>query len=234
MDKMISNLADLPLDLLEDLHLWYWNLVVMMISNLADLSLDLQADLPLWYWHVMVKMSSSLADLPLDLLTEQSLPVLTSCGQHDFKFHRCNPKFGFRSTPWYLDLVVKMSSDLEDLPLDLLEDAPFQDWHLVVKMSFKFGRSTTLVLTSDSQDEFKYGRSTAGSAGRSTPQALTSHGQEWVQIWQIYPQICWQINTPHYWYLMVKMSSNLAGLPLDQLADLPPDTYILWPRSVQI
>ena len=187
MDKMISNLADLPLDLLEDLHLWYWNLVVKMISNFAD--------------------------LPLDLLTEQSLPVLTSCGQDDFKFCRCNSRSGFRSTPWYLHLVVKMSSNLADLPLDLLEDALSPALTSCGQDDFKFGRSTTLVLTSDSQDEFKYGRSTPRSAGRCTLPALKSCGQDyfkfgrstprfadrtippstdiswsrWVQIWQIYP-----------------------------------------------
>ena len=61
-----------------------------------------------------------------------------------------------------------MSSNLADLPLDLLADLPpvltscGQD-------EFKFGRSTPPVLISHGQDEFKFGRSTPRSAGRSTP-----------------------------------------------------------------
>ena len=77
----------------------YWHLLVKMSSNLADLPLDLLADLHPWYWHLVVKMSSNLADLPLDLLTFQSLPVLTSCGQDEFKFGRSTPRSAGRSTP---------------------------------------------------------------------------------------------------------------------------------------
>ena len=50
-------------------------------------------------------MSSNLADLP---------PVLTSSGQDEFKFGRSIPQYGH--------LVVKMSSNLADLPLDLPPD----------------------------------------------------------------------------------------------------------------
>ena len=56
-----------------------------------------------------------------------------------------------------------------------------QYWHLVVKTEFKFGRSTPT------------------SAGRSIPQGLTSQGQD------------------------LLLSLNLADLPLDLLADLTPD-----------
>ena len=52
-----------------------------------------------------------------------------------------------------------MSSNLADLPLDLLANLP-------------------PVLTPSGQDEFKFGRSTPRSAGRSTPQVLTSSGQD--------------------------------------------------------
>ena len=134
-------------------------------------------------------------------------PVLTSCGQDELKFGR--------SAPQYLHPVVKMSSNLADLPLDLVADLP-PDWHLVAK----FGRSTldlpadvppstyilwsrwvqiwqmyTPVLISCGQNEFKFGRSTPTSASRCTPQ---------------------------YWHFMVKMSSNLADLSIDLLADVTP------------
>ena len=65
--------------------------------------------------------------------------------------------------------MVNMSSNLADLPLDLLADLP-------------------PVLISHGQDEFKFGRSTPRSAGRSTPLVvkngnftllLRSSGQEW-------------------------------------------------------
>ena len=178
MDKMISNLADLPLDLLEDLHLWYWNLVVKMISNFAD--------------------------LPLDLLTEQSLPVLTSCGQDDFKFCRCNPRSGFRSTPWYLHLVVKMSSNLADLLLDLLEDAPFQYWHLVVKMISNLADlppwywHLTVKMSSnladlpldqlaDQSPQHWHLVAKISSNLQIYPPSTDISWSRWVQIWQIYP-----------------------------------------------
>ena len=68
----------------------YWHLAVKMSSNLADLSPQ--------YWHLMVKMSSNLADLCLDLLADLP-PVLTSCGQDEFKFGRSTPRSASRSTP---------------------------------------------------------------------------------------------------------------------------------------
>ena len=166
-----------------------------MSSNLADLPLDLLEDLHLWYWNVVVKMSSNLADLPLDLLTFQSLPVLTSCGQEELKFSRSIPRSAGRSIPWYWHLVVKVSSNLADLPLDLLTELHPYNGHLVVKMSSNLADLPPLVVTSHSQDEFKFGRSTPRSAGRSTP---------------------W------YWHLVVKMVSNLADVILDLLADLTP------------
>ena len=72
--------------------------------------------------------------------------------------------------------MVKMSSNLADLLADLL---------LLVLTSngedeFKFGRSAPKsadlppILTSSGEDEFKFCR----SAGRSTPLVLTSSGQE--------------------------------------------------------
>ena len=72
-------------------------------------------------------------------------------------------------------------------------------WCLVVKNG-----NFTLLLTSSGQDEFKLGRSTPRSAGRSTPQ---------------------------HWHLLVKMSSNLASnladQPLDLLVDLFPQYWHL-------
>ena len=65
----------------------------------------------------------------------------------------------------------------------------------------------TPVLISCGQNEYKFGRSTPTSASRCTPQ---------------------------YWHFMVKMSSNLADLSIDVLADLLPSTDILWSRWVQI
>ena len=92
-----------------------------------------------------------------------------------------------------------------------------------------------LVLTSHSQDEFKYGRSTPRSAGRSNP----------LKCWHLKVKMSLNLadlpldqladQSPQHWHLMVKMSSNLADLPLDQAGwSMPPDTDILWPRSVQI
>ena len=120
--KMSSNMADLPLDLLEDAPSQHWNLVVKMISNLEDLPLDLLEDAPSQHWNLVVKMISNLEDQPLGLLTEQSLPVLTSHGQGEFKFGRSIPRSADRSTPHYWHLVVKMISNLADLSLDLLAE----------------------------------------------------------------------------------------------------------------
>ena len=74
--------------------------------------------------------------------------------------------------------MVKMSSNLADLPLDLLADLIPAVLTSHGQDEFKFGRSTPLVVTSHSQDEFKFGRSTPRSAGRSTPLVLTSYGQD--------------------------------------------------------
>ena len=62
--------------------------------------------------------------------------------------------------------MVKMSSNLADLPADL---AP-------------------LVVTSHGQDEFKFGRSTPRSADRSTPTVVTSHGQDEFKFGRSTPQ----------------------------------------------
>ena len=62
-----------------------------------------------------------------------------------------------------------MSSNLADLPLDLLADLP------------------PLVLTSHGQDEFKFGRSTPRSASRYTPQkTIAMHHGIYIMgcIWQ--------------------------------------------------
>ena len=207
-------------------------LTVMMRSNLADLPLDLLADqiYPLVLTSCgqdeikygrstpLVVTSHSHDEVKFGRSTPRSAgwsipPVLTSCGQDEFKYGRSTPlvvtshsdvevKFGRstprsagRSNPWYWHLVVKVSSNLADLPLDLLTDLP------PVLTSFgqddlKFGRSTPrsavrstpVVLKCCGQDEFKFGRSTPRYAVRSIPAVLTSH--------------------------VVKMSSNLADLPL--------------------
>ena len=221
-------MADLLLDLLADLPLRYWHLMVKMSSNLADLpQICWQINPPIlishgqdefkfgrstprstgrsttWYLHLVVKMRTNLADLPLDLLTFQSLPVLTSCGQEELKFSR--------STPWYWHLMVKVSSNLADLPLDLLTDLPpvltscGQD-------EFKFGRSTPVVLTSHRQDGFKFGRCNLRSAGRSNPLVLTSQDQGDFKFGRSIPKSVGR-STPQYWHLVAKMSSYLQIYP---------------------
>ena len=155
---------------------------------MADLLLDLLADLPLRYWHLMVKMSSNLADLLLDMLADLSpgTDILWSrwvqiwqinpyqywhlAGEDEFQFDRSTPRSAGRTTP----LV----------------------WTSHGENGFTFGRSTLLVLTSHSQDGFKYGWST--------------------------PYICWQIYPPGTGHLTVNMSSNMADLLLDLLADQSP------------
>ena len=104
---------------------------------------------------------------------------------------------------------------------------------------FKFGRSTPQVLTSHSQDEFKFGRSTPRSAGRSIPPVLTTYDQDEFkfgrstsrsadrstpQYWYLVVKMSSNLADlpPWYWHLMVKMSSNLADLSLDLLAELHP------------
>ena len=72
--------------------------------------------------------------------------VLTSSGQDEFKFGR--------STPWYWHLVVKMSSNLADLPLDLPPDLPPSVLTSNGQDEFKFGHIYPSVLTSSGQDEF--------------------------------------------------------------------------------
>ena len=96
-------------------------------------------------------MSLNLADLLLDLLADLPPP------RTDI-------------------LLVKISSNLVDLPLDLLADLPPRNCHLVVKMSSILAdlpldllADLPPKLTSSGQDEFKFGRSTPRSAGRSTP-----------------------------------------------------------------
>ena len=77
------------------------------------------------------------------------------------------------------------------------------------------------------------GRSTGRSAGRSTPQywhlvvknsKFTFLLWEFILTYQLADLPLW------YWYLMVKMSSNLADLPLDLLADQTPHTDNSWSR----
>ena len=72
-----------------------------------------------------------------------------------------------------------MSSNLADLPLDLLADLP----------------PSTDILWS-----------------------------RWVQIWQIYPYMCWQMIYPQYWHLVVKMNSNIW-------VDLPPLSFLELQKS---
>ena len=106
--------------------------------------------------------------------------------------------------------VVKMSSNLADLPLDLPPDLP----SLVLTSSdqdeLKFGWSTLLSLLSSGQDEFKFGRSTPWSGTRSTtPQYWQSNGQDEFKFGR----------------------STTLDLP----ADLPPLSIdIQWSRWVQI
>ena len=128
-------------------------------------------------------------------------------------------------TPQYWHLVVKMSSNLTDLTLDLPAD------------------QLPTVLTSSGQDEFTFGRSTPRSADRSTP---TPSGQDEFKFGRSTPRSASR-STPHYWHLMVKMTSNLADLPSLLLTSCgqdecifgrstPPKTStdIWWSRWVQI
>ena len=152
--------------------------------------------------------------------------VWTSCGQDEFKFgrstlvHTCgNESCGWLAvlTSQYWHLVVKMSSNLADSTpryagratspskdiqwsrwVQIWQIYPYICWQIhphgtdiSCSKWFQIWQIYPLVLTSHSQDEFKYGKSTHRSAGRSTPLVLTS--------------------------LVVKMSSNLADLPLDLL-----------------
>ena len=164
------------------------------------------------YWHLVVKVSSNLADLLLDLPPDLPSLVLTSSGQDEFKFGRSNPRSASRSNPlniaicwsrwvqiWQIYPLILTSSSQDEFKFG--RSIP-QYWHLVDKMGSNLADwhldlppdPPLSVLTSSGQDEFKFGRSTPRSAGRST--------------------------TPQYWYLVVKMSSNLADLPLDQTVDL--------------
>ena len=139
-----------------------------------------------WYWHLVVKMSSNLADLTPTSASSSNIPVLTSCGQDDFKFGRSTPlvltscgqdqfKFG-RSTldlladlpPWYWHLMVKMSSNLAIYPTST-GSSNSQYWHLVVKMSSNLAYLPLDLLT----DQF--------------PPSSDISWAKWVQIWQIYP-----------------------------------------------
>ena len=168
-----------------------------------------------------------------DLLADLPPLVLTSTGQDEFKFGRSTPRSASRSTPQYWHLVVKMSSNLADLPLDLPADLPPWYWHQSGQDEFKFGRSTPrsagrsipLVLTFSGQDEFKFGRSTPlilTSSGQGWQLAdlladlpslvLTSTGQDEFKFGRSTPRSASR-STPQYWHLVVKMSSNLADLP---------------------
>ena len=146
--------------------------------------------------------------------------VLTSHSQDEFKFGRSTPRSAGRSIPQYWQLMIKMSSDLADLPLDLLTDLhPSTDiwWSRWVQI----WQIYPLVLTSHGQDEFKFGRSIPRSAGRATPLAWTSHGQDELKFGRSTPTLAGSYNS-QYWHLMVKMSSNMADLLLDMLAELHP------------
>ena len=106
---------------------------------------------------------------PLDLVDWCTLPALTSCGQDQFKYWRSTLDLLADLSPGTWHLVVKMSSNLADLSLDLLAEATFP-----------------AVLTSCGQDEFKFDRSTPTSTGSSNLPILTSCGQDEFKIWQIY------------------------------------------------
>ena len=115
--------------------------------------------------------------------------VRTSSGQDEFKFGRSTPRYAGRSIPWYWHLVVKMSSNLANLPIHLLADPPPWYWHLLFKMVSNLA---------------------------DLPPGTDISQSRWVQIWQIYPRSAGR-SIPWYWHLVVKMSSNLADLPLDLL-----------------
>ena len=199
-----------------------------MSSNLVDLPLDQPADLPHpQYWHLVVKMSSNLVDLPLDQPADlPPPPVLASSGQDEFKFGSSTPRSTGRSTPWVIEQRC-----LEYQYTKIGRWTYFGQWtpqsiknrcleHCYTKLGrwTYFGQWTApAVLTSSGQDEFKFGRSTPRSAGRSTPWywhlvvnngnftlLLTSTGQEWQ--FHIATDIEWStMAISHcYWHLVDK------------------------------
>ena len=183
---MISNFADLP-----PWICWQISWSSCWVQIWSDLPQIWQIyplvgwHLPCGTWHLVVKMISNLADLPLD--PGRSTPVvLTSCGQDDFKFCRSTPRSAGRSTPWYWHLVVKMSSNLADLPLDLLTDPPSQYWHLVVKMISNLadlppGTDIWQVKMSSNMADLPL------DLLADLPPCTDISWSRWVQIWQFYP-----------------------------------------------
>ena len=154
-----------------------------------------------------------------------------------------------------------LSLNLADLPLTSAgRSYPYNAGHLVVKMSSNLVRSTPLVVTSHSQDEFKFGRSTPRSAGRSYPPVMDILWSRWVSnLVRCNPRSAGRSNPlvltshrsrmssnladlslnlladlhPQYWHLVAKMSSYLADVILDQLTDLTlPGTDISWSRMI--
>ena len=74
--------------------------------------------------------------------------------------------------------------------------------------------------------ELRFGRSTPRFASRYTPLVLTSCGQDECKFGNLPLDLLADL-PPQYWHLVVKMSANLADLPLDLLADLPPQYWHL-------
>ena len=148
---------------------------------------------------------------------------------------------------WQIYLLLDMLADLSP-GTDILwsrwvqiwQIYPYICWHihpLGTDIScwkwFHIWQIYPLVLTSHGQDEFKYGRSTPTLAGSSNLPILTSHGQDEFKFGRSTPRTTGR-STTWYLHLVVKISSNLADIPLDLLTDLPPGTDISWWRWVQI
>ena len=218
----------------------YWHLVAKISSNLADLYLYLLTDLhpstdilwsrwfQIWQIYPLVLTSHGQDEFKFG----RSIPrpagrttplVWTSCGQDEFKFGRSTPRSAGRSIPTPLVLTSHGRDE-------------FKFGRSTPRTA---GWSMPPALTSHGQDEFKFGRSTPRKAGWSMPPALTSCGQDQFkfgrsipisadrstpQYWHLVVKMISNLADlpPWYWHLMVKMSSNLADLSLDLLAELHP------------
>ena len=74
------------------------------------------------------------------------------------------------------------------------------------------------------QDEFKFGRSTPGSAGRSAP--LTSCGQDEFKFGRSTPRF-WLADLSPVFRGAEHQVANLADLPSDLPADVPPYSHLV-------
>ena len=159
-----------------------------------------------------------------------------------FKFGRSTPRSaGWSIPPSTGHLVVKMSSNMADLPLDLVADQSSQYWHLVVKMISNLA-DLSLDLLADLHPWYWNLVVKVSSNLADLPldlltdqylPVLTSFGQEELKFSRSTPRSAGR-STPWYWHLMVKVSSNF-GRSTPRSADRSaPSTEMLWSRWVQV